>query len=89
MDLFREFTRICEELGLSYFAVQGTLLGAIRHGGFIPWDDDIDVGMLRKDYEVFLREAPSRLPEYYFLQTFRSDPEFYHCFGKLRPQSCK
>lgn len=84
MDLFREFTRICEELGLSYFAVQGTLLGAIRHGGFIPWDDDIDVGMLRKDYEVFLREAPSRLPEYYFLQTFRSDPEFYHCFGKLR-----
>ena len=82
--LLSEFIRICGKLGLQYFAVQGTLLGAVRHGGSIPWDDDIDVGMLRKDYEVFLKEAPGMLPEYYFLQTFHTDPEFYHCFAKLR-----
>lgn len=84
LGLLREFIRICGELNLSYFAVQGTLLGAVRHGGFIPWDDDIDVGMLRDDYECFLEKAPHYLPEYYFLQTFRSDPEHYHCFAKLR-----
>ena len=84
LGLLREFIRICEKLKLSYFAVQGTLLGAVRHGGFIPWDDDIDVGMLREDYELFLEKAPEHLPEYYFLQTFHSDPEYYHCFAKLR-----
>lgn len=82
--LLCEFIGICEKLGLQYFAVQGTLLGAVRHEGSIPWDDDIDVGMLRKDYEVFLDKAPGLLPEYYFLQTFHTDPEFYHCFAKLR-----
>ena len=82
--LLGEFVRICEKLGLRYFAVQGTLLGTIRHGGTIPWDDDIDVGMLRNDYEVFLSKAPEMLPEYYFLQTFHTDPEYYHCFAKLR-----
>lgn len=84
LGLLREFIRICEELKLSYFAVQGTLLGTVRHKGFIPWDDDIDVGMLREDYELFLEKAPEHLPEYYFLQTFYSDPEYYHCFAKLR-----
>ena len=84
LGLLREFIRICGELGLTYFAVQGTLLGAVRHGGMIPWDDDIDVGMPRRDYEIFLEKAPALLPEAYFLQTFRTDPEFYHCFAKLR-----
>lgn len=84
LEILEEFIGICESLGLSYFAVQGTLLGAIRHDGFIPWDDDIDVGMLRKDYEIFVKRAPDLLPDYYFLQTFHTDPEFYHCFGKLR-----
>lgn len=84
LELLKEFIRICENLELSYFAVQGTLLGAVRHKGFIPWDDDIDVGMPRTDYEVFVERAPELLPEYYFLQTFHTDPEFYHCFGKLR-----
>ena len=82
--LLGEFIRICDELGLQYFAVQGTLLGTVRHGGSIPWDDDIDVGMFRKDYEAFLNKAPALLPKYCFLQTFHTDPQYYHCFAKLR-----
>ena len=84
LNLLKEFLRVCEMLDLPCFAVQGTLLGAVRHGGTIPWDDDIDVGMLRKDYEVFLRKAPALLSDYCFLQTFHTDPVYYHCFAKLR-----
>lgn len=84
LGLLEAFIHICEELELPYFAVQGTLIGTIRHNGFIPWDDDIDVGMIRQDYEIFLEKAQELLPEYYFLQTIYTDPEHYHCFAKLR-----
>ena len=54
-EILLKFVSICEKYNLNYFVVFGTLLGTIRHKGFIPWDDDIDVGMLRKDYESFLK----------------------------------
>ena len=57
-EILVKFIEICEKYNLKYFAAFGTLLGAIRHRGFIPWDDDIDVGMLRKDYEKFLKDLP-------------------------------
>lgn len=84
LDLLKEFIRVCDALNLSYFAVEGTLLGAVRHGGFIPWDDDIDVGMLRKDYEIFLQKAPDLLNKEFFLQTNQSDPDYLQIFAKLR-----
>ena len=82
--LLREFDRICQKLNIPYVLFAGTLLGAVRHQGFIPWDDDLDVVMLRENYERFLREADSVLDrEKFFLQKEFSEhwPMF---FSKLR-----
>ena len=84
LDIFKAFIRVCEELKLRYFVVQGTLLGAVRHQGFIPWDDDIDVGMLREDYEQFLKKGQALLPQRYFIQTHDTDPAYPHGFAKIR-----
>lgn len=74
LDLLFKFDAICKEYNLSYFAEAGTLLGAIRHGGFVPWDDDIDVVMPRKDYNK-LKNIASKVFEYpYFWQDEYSDP---------------
>lgn len=79
-----EIRRVCDELGLIFQLGGGTLLGAVRHGGFIPWDDDADIFMPRRDYVRFLAEAPARLSPGYFLQTFRSDPGYDFLYAKLR-----
>lgn len=84
LDMLLEFDRVCKALGLHYHLAAGTLLGAIRHEGFIPWDDDIDVAMPRRDYNRFLKEAPSLLSAELFLQHWRSDPGFAEQFAKLR-----
>ena len=84
LELLRGFISVCERLELTYYIVQGTLLGAVRHGGFIPWDDDIDVGMPREDYEIFLKRGQALLPQGLFLQNHATDPGFMHCFSKLR-----
>ncbi len=54
LSIFKDFKNICEENSLTYFGLAGTGIGALRHGGFIPWDDDIDVGLLRKDYDKLI-----------------------------------
>lgn len=78
------FVRVCEELHIPYYLVCGTALGAVKYSGFIPWDDDVDVGLLRPDYERFLRLAPPLLPEGVFLQNHRTDPAYPHPYTKLR-----
>lgn len=79
-----EVDRICKKHGIRYFLAGGTLLGAIRHNGFIPWDDDADVMMLREDYEKFLSVVESELPVNISLHTPRTD-KLNHCvFTKLR-----
>ena len=82
--LLCEFDRVCKELNITYFLFAGTLLGAARHKGIIPWDDDLDVLMLRKDYDRFLAEAPKILDqENFFLQGEFSE-HFPMFFSKLR-----
>jgi LPS biosynthesis protein len=84
LDILKQFIYICNKYKLTYYAIGGTLLGAVRHKGFIPWDDDIDVGMPRKDYETFVNIANVELPQHYFLQTFQSDSEYPHNYAKIR-----
>lgn len=67
--VLREIDRICRRHGIQYFADWGTLLGAARHKGFIPWDDDMDIAMKRRDYKRFLKIAEEELPEGYRLHT--------------------
>ena len=83
-ELLRQFIRVCKQLNVNYYLLGGTLLGAVRHQGFIPWDDDIDVGMLREDYDKLMREGQALLPEGLFLQNHVTDPDYPHNFGKLR-----
>lgn len=83
-SLLQEFDRICTQLDIPYVLFAGSLLGSVRHQGFVPWDDDLDVLLLRPDYDRFLREAPTVINgEKFFLQAEFSDhwPMF---FSKLR-----
>lgn len=79
-----EIKRICEKNHINYFMTAGTLLGAVRHGGFIPWDDDMDIGMLRCDYERFIEACEKDMGEEFYLQTWDTDPEYPFSFGKVR-----
>lgn len=83
LDLYREFARVCEKNNLSFFTCGGTLLGAVRHRGFIPWDDDFDVYMPRESYEK-LKELSCEFKTPYFFQNAHTDKEFGFSFMRLR-----
>ena len=84
LEILAEVIRVCEENDIPYFSAGGTTLGAMRHDGFIPWDDDIDIGMLREDYERFLKIAPLKLKKGYTLQHFSTDKNTPFYFAKVR-----
>ena len=82
LKILLEFSRFCENNYLSYQLAFGTALGAARHGGFIPWDDDIDVIMPREDYERFMRIYRPSKSGHYRLTSYRDKSSVYH-FAKL------
>ena len=83
LEILKDYKKICAKYDLPYFAFGGTAIGAIRHHGFIPWDDDIDVCMLRSDYERFLEVAPQELGDKYDLLTIGNTDGYVLPFAKL------
>ena len=84
VEILDEFVRLCNIYKLEYFLAGGTLLGAVRHKGFIPWDDDLDVLMPRNDYEKFLEIANKELNKKYMIDNKNTNPKYYLNFTKIR-----
>ena len=83
-ELLLELDKVCKKHNLKYFADSGTLLGAVRHKGFIPWDDDIDVVMLREDYDKLINEYSNEFKGKFFLQSAYSDVGYFRGHAQLR-----
>ncbi len=84
IQILSDFQTVCDKYGFQYFVVFGTALGAVRHKGFIPWDDDIDVGMMRDDYEKFLQVAENELSEHYQIMSTLKDERHAVAVTKLQ-----
>lgn len=82
LDILLYVDKVCKEHNIRYWLSSGTLLGAVRHGGFIPWDDDLDIEMLREDYDKFIEVFKDN--DDYALQTYKSDKYFLLPFAKIR-----
>lgn len=89
LDMLVELDRVCRENDIPYRITGGTLLGAVRHKGFIPWDDDADVNMLREDYERFKKIANQLNPEICWFQDHDTDPDYRWGYAKLRRTGTK
>ncbi|MCL2024063.1 MAG: LicD family protein [Oscillospiraceae bacterium] len=89
VEIMREIERICREENIRYYMYGGTLLGAIRHKGFIPWDDDVDLVMSRAEYDRFAKACKKKLGKDYFYQTCFTDPEFPMPFAKVRKNNTR
>ena len=85
LELLKEVDRICQKCGIKYNIIAGTLLGAVRHGGYIPWDDDADVALLRPEYEKFRKACKTELDKSRFVfQDHRNTKGYRWGYGKLR-----
>ena len=83
LEVLAEIDRVCRKHNIQYFADWGTLLGAVRHGGFIPWDDDLDIVMKREDYTKFMTVARFDMEEGFDVQTYRNQKDFWLFMGKV------
>ena len=84
LEIAKEIKRICEKNNIRYFIFYGTLLGAVRHGGFIPWDDDMDIGMPYKDYQKFMKIAELELSPRFRLQHWNDGSHYAHPYMKVK-----
>lgn len=84
LDAMVDFHALCEKHGLRYCLHGGTCLGAVRHKGFIPWDDDVDIAMLRQDYDRFLEIAQAEWGSKYTIQTYKTEPNMLTNVTKIR-----
>lgn len=83
LGVLRQVVRILEELDVPYYMQGGTMLGAIRHKGFIPWDDDVDLGIPREAYERMLRQVAEKLPEHLELRTYQDQTDHHYYFARI------
>jgi len=84
LEILLEVDKICKKHNIRYWLSSGTLIGALRHDGFIPWDDDLDIEMMRSDYLRLMAVLPSELPEWLALQNDETDPNYFYFYAKVR-----
>lgn len=89
LEIVKHVVAICEKYNLKYFMLGGTMLGSIRHKGFIPWDDDIDLGMPRNDYERFLEIAEIELPDYLQVVNYKNTPTYQYYITRIQDTNVK
>lgn len=87
LEILKEVDRICKKHNITYFLAYGTCIGAVRHQGFIPWDDDIDITMKFNDYIKFKKIAIQEMDPKYFYQDYLTDPNVPYCWAKIRDSS--
>lgn len=84
LDMLKYIDAVCRKNNIKYWLCSGTLIGAVRHGGFIPWDDDVDIEMLKEDYKKLVKVMKNEPQDDYVLQTHETDSNYYYPFAKLR-----
>jgi len=87
IGIFKEVIRVCQQLGLEYYMVHGSLLGTVMTGRFMPLDDDIDIAMPRSDFNKLIKEGPNQISNQYFIQYHTTDPQYPMAFAKVRDNS--
>lgn len=89
LEMLKTVDAFCKEYSIQYFLDGGTCIGAVRHGGFIPWDDDIDLGMMRSDYEKFIRLFEENPPDGYSIHTHTNTKNYPYLFAKVYREGTK